>query len=94
MIDIEQIEDHEDGSATVTLVMSHEELYAFAKIGLLDSLRSAAREQVMNDLVATSQEQGLYDLPHEYGNKDDIECRSLNPAKICKDCTCWKNQNE
>lgn len=100
MIDIEKIVDNPDGSATITVIMSQEELMNFAKTAIRDTLVSVSRSEVLRNLTKMSEDLKLYPDPEDdyhgdpINDRDDIECRSRNPAKICANCTCWKNQNE
>ena len=43
-IELEKISEHEDGSATFTFTMSHDEMVEFAQIGLKQCLIDAARQ--------------------------------------------------
>lgn len=43
-IEIENTVDHEDGGATFTFTMSHDEMVEFAQIGMKQCLIDAARE--------------------------------------------------
>jgi hypothetical protein len=45
-IKIENTVDHEDGGATFTFTMSHDEMVEFAQIGMKQSLIDAARDIV------------------------------------------------
>ena len=106
-MEIIKFEDNDDGSATITFDLKPEEVIAFAKIGLLDTLRETAQrvidtvdddyvpdnvEHYMSSSVIGETDDGYRDYPAD--DRDDIECRSRNPAKMCEGCTCWKNSNE
>ena len=72
----------------------------FAKASIRDALVSVSRSEAMRQLTAMSEDLKLYDDPEDdyrgdpINDRDEIECRSKNPAKFCANCTCWKNQNE
>lgn len=42
MIEIDEIVEHDDGSATVTMTVDYDTLVNFARIGFLTTLREAA----------------------------------------------------
>jgi hypothetical protein len=46
MITITHLEDHEDGSCTVSFDMNDQELIEFAKIGLLKVLKDTAEQTI------------------------------------------------
>ena len=48
MIEIDEIVDHDDGSATFTVTMDYDTLVNFARLGLLNTLKEAA-EKVLNE---------------------------------------------
>lgn len=82
MVEIVKFDEQEDGSAIITIDLTADEVISFAKIGLLKTLLDVATEE------------GIPSYPTGYDPKDEIECRSNNPGKICSNCSCWKNQNE
>lgn len=45
-VELEKTTDHEDGSATFTFTMSHDEMIQFAQIGLKQALMLAAKHIV------------------------------------------------
>ena len=95
MFEFEEIVEHQDGTSTFKIRMSQGLINGFAKMAIRDALEYAIRDEAVNELVAASSNMGLYDPPADkLDDKDEIECRSKNPAKTCDHCTCWKNQNE
>ena len=48
MIEIDEIVDHDDGSATITVTMDYDTLVNFARLGLLNTLKEAA-EKVLHE---------------------------------------------
>jgi len=95
MFEFEETIENSDDTVTVKIRMSRPLMNSFAKIAIRDALEYAIRNDAVDDLVANSSHMGLYDPPPDkIDDKDEIECRSRNPAKTCDHCTCWKNQNE
>jgi hypothetical protein len=44
MIEVDEIVDHDDGSATITVTMDYDTLVMFARKGILDTLTEAANK--------------------------------------------------
>lgn len=81
-MEIDDIQENEDGSADIVMHLTYDELIAFAKIGIQKAI-SDKIDEVFEEGERTNWE-----------NTNNFECYSPEPEKICEGCTCWKNQNE
>lgn len=53
MIKVEKITDHPDGTATMALEMTEDELLMLAKIGMMHLIEKAAKEELLDGYIDT-----------------------------------------